>query len=168
MKELFYLTSWGNDKERAWSGINWSLYNALSKYYDIDDINLSLAKKTIIDRLITRFCPDDISFRETRRNGKYAIQKISSEKPTTIFQFAENIIDTDNLSTYIYQDLSVSYIEYMMDNMPEIFAVSAFQNQSHTAIHNRATYQNKYYQQCKGIFTMGRWLADDMVNRCHI
>ncbi len=167
MKELIFLTSWGNKKERAWSGINWSLYNALSKYYYIDDINLSLAKKTIIDRIINKASPD-IFFRETKRNGKYAIQKINREKPSIIFQFAENIFDTDNLSTCIYQDLSVSYVEHMMENMPDIFAVSGFQNHSHLAIYNRAAYQNKYYQQCKGIFTMGRWLAEDMVNRCNI
>lgn len=167
MKELLFLARWGNDKKRAWSGINWSLYNALSKYYDIDDINLSSAKKTIIDRIINKANPD-IFLRETKRNGMYAIQYINRRKPATIFQFAENIFDADNLSTYIYQDLSVSYVEYMMDNMPDIFAVSAFQNQSHAAIRNRAAYQNSYYQQCKGIFTMGKWLAEDMINRCHI
>lgn len=167
MKELLFLTKWGNVKERAWSGINWSLYNALSKYYNIDDINLSLANNTVINRIIDKICPD-IYLRETKRNGKYAVQMINRGKPMTIFQFAENIFDTDNLSTYIYQDLSVSYVEYMMENMPDIFAVSAFQNDSHAAIHKRATYQNNYYQHCKGIFTMGRWLAEDMVNRCHI
>lgn len=168
MKELVFLTKWGNDKERAWSGINWSLYNALSKYFDIDDINLSLAKKSIVDRVINKCTSPAIAFRETKRNGKFAFQKINKEKTTNIFQFAENIFDTDNLSTYIYQDLSVSYVEYMMDNIPDIFAVSSFQNQSPAAIRKRATYQNNYYQQCKGIFTMGRWLAEDMVNRCNI
>ena len=167
MKELVFLTKWGNDKERAWSGINWSLFNALSKYFDIDDINLSLAKKNIFDKIINK-TRSDIFFRETKRCGKYAIQNIKRGKSATIFQFAENIFDTNSLSTYIYQDLSVSYVEYMMNNMPEIFAVSAFQNQSPSAIRKRASYQNKYYQQCKGIFTMGRWLAEDMVNRCKI
>ena len=167
MEELVFLTKWGNNKERAWSGTNWSLYNALNKYFNIDDVNLSLAR-TIVDRIIEKCIRPDISFRETKRNGKYAIQKIKREKPTRIFQFAENVFDTNNLSTYIYQDLSVSYVEYMMDNMPDIFAVSAFQDHSPTAIRNRASYQNKYYQLSKGIFTMGRWLAEDMVNRCHI
>lgn len=168
MKELIFLTKWGNVKERAWSGINWSLYNALSKYFDLNDINLSLAKQSIIDRIISKCTSPDISFRETQRNGKYAINKINREKTTKIFQFAENIFDTDNLSTYIYQDLSVSYVEYMMDSMPDIFAVSAYQDQDPVAIRNRTIYQNKYYEQCRGIFTMGRWLAEDMVNRCHI
>lgn len=166
MKELVFLTKWGNVKERAWSGINWSLYNALSKYFDIYDINLSLSK-TIIDRILDKAFPD-IYFRETKKNGKYAIQQINRERATNIFQFAENIFDKENLSTYIYQDLSVSYVEYMMDNIPDVFAVSGYQYRSPVAIRKRAIYQNKYYQQCKGIFTMGRWLAEDMVNRCHI
>ena len=30
----------GKNKETAWSGTNYSLYKALTKYYDVHDINL--------------------------------------------------------------------------------------------------------------------------------
>ncbi len=166
-EHLYFLTKWGVSKERAWSGINWSLYNALKKYYSIDDINLS-SSKTFADKLIVKLTKPDISLRETIRNGKYALSQISSQQSRKVFQFVENVFDKEGFETYVYQDLSVSYVEYMMDNMPDIFSVSAFQNQSCTAIRKRAAYQNNYYDGCKGIFTMGHWLADDMVNRCKI
>lgn len=162
-----YLTKWGKDKKRAWSGINWSLYNALAKYYRIRDIDLSSVKTSITDKIIDKLAPD-ISLRETKRNGNYAIRHMEQENGVKVFQFAENIFETANIQTYVYQDLSVSYVEYMMEAIPEVFAVSAFQNQSPAAIRKRSAYQNKYYETCKGIFTMGRWLADDMVGRCHI
>jgi hypothetical protein len=103
MKELVFLTKWGNDKERAWSGINWSLYNALSKYFDIDDINLSLAKKSIVDRIINKCTSPDIAFRETKRNGKFAFQKLQPGS-YEIYTVTE---DVDEMPSLLFQTITV-------------------------------------------------------------
>lgn len=44
MEKLTYLVHWGKNKETAWSGTNYSLYKALCKYYQVDDINLKFPK----------------------------------------------------------------------------------------------------------------------------
>ena len=40
MEQLTFLVNWGQNKETAWSGTNYSLYKALSKHYDVHDIYL--------------------------------------------------------------------------------------------------------------------------------
>ena len=131
-------------------------------------MSTQISNGSILDRLVSKIRKPDIWLRETKLNGKHALTKISDADSTIVFQFAENIFDTSKIHTFIYQDLSVSYIEYMMDNMPEVYAVSAFQGYPSKSIRKRALYQNKYYEDCSGIFTMGRWLANDMISRCKI
>jgi len=41
MKGLKYLVSCGKNRETAWSGTNFSLYKALGKYFEVNDINLN-------------------------------------------------------------------------------------------------------------------------------
>ena len=42
MEKLYYLVNWGNDKQKAWSGTCWGLFNTLKKHCDsIKDIDLS-------------------------------------------------------------------------------------------------------------------------------
>lgn len=44
MEKLTYFVHWGKNKETAWSGTNYSLYKALCKYYQVDDLNLKFPK----------------------------------------------------------------------------------------------------------------------------
>lgn len=48
-------------------------------------------------------------------------------------------MDADSeTQSYIYNDLSVSYVEYMMDKLPKVFAVSDFQHANPVLIHKKA------------------------------
>ena len=47
MEDLTFLVSWGDNKETAWSGTNYSLYKALNNYYKVKDINLCLFLKMV-------------------------------------------------------------------------------------------------------------------------
>lgn len=40
MEKLTFLVNWGREKEKSWSGTNYSLYKVLQQYYDIRDVNV--------------------------------------------------------------------------------------------------------------------------------
>lgn len=167
LTSIYYLVKWGKCKEKAWSGTYYSLYKALEPYFKIIDIDLT-KENTVIDKIKLRLFGSDLYFRETKGNRKYVSRLLLSKEKKCVFQFAENIFDSADVSSYIYMDFSVSYVEYMMDYYPEIFAYSNFRNVRKNAIRRRASYQTEYLKNCQGIFTMGHWLAEDLVNRCGI
>ena len=37
MEKLNFIVNWGKNKETAWSGTNYSIFKALSKYYAINE-----------------------------------------------------------------------------------------------------------------------------------
>ena len=71
--------------------------------------------------------------------------------------------DSETLS-YIYNDLSVSYVEYMMDRLTNVFDVSDFQHANPVLIHKQAVAQAKFYETCSAIFCMGHWLQKFLVD----
>ncbi len=103
-----------------------------------------------------------------RQQAKKVMALLSPQKEVKVFQFAEIMSDKPNLKTYIYQDLSVSYVKYMEENLPHVFQISGFQGNPKASIDRRALVQDKYYENCTGIFTMGKWYAKDLVERCGI
>lgn len=48
MDNLYYVVNWGKDKQRAWSGTNYGLYVALSKIFQIKEIELQDYKANLI------------------------------------------------------------------------------------------------------------------------
>lgn len=65
--------------------------------------------------------------------------------------------------SYIYNDLSVSYVEYMKENLPQVFAVSGFQRTNSTILHKQALAQARFYERCSTVFCMGHWLKSFLV-----
>lgn len=165
--EITYLVEWGKDRTKAWSGTNLGIYNALKKRVEVDDVDITPGTAM---KIVTKAA-------KALRGGKGDMGMLShkilrakhnGKAGDVVFQFAEILPDTDRRRTYIYQDLSVSYVEYMAQNLPDTFAVSAFQTLDPRMIHRRTEEQMEYYRTCSGIFTMGRWLAKDLAERCNI
>ena len=168
---MHYLVNWGKDKQKAWSGTCWGLFNALKKYCDgMTDIYLS--DSPTVD-LCTRFvrkirrAGGDLDLSHIKRSRR-KVQRLLGNSKCTVFQFAEIIPDTENKKTYIYMDLSVDYVRYMSENLPDVFSVSGFQNCGEEAVKARNMSQLAYFRNSSGIFTMGRWLAKDLVERSGI
>lgn len=160
MEELFFIVNWGGRaKERAWSGTNYSIYKALSKRFDIQEI--SIKTPWIVTKIANELRLDWF----TREWYIEKFRKVKNIKSGVVFQFGEVLKDTKNRHTYIYQDLSVSYVKYMRDNLPDIFEVSAYQNANARIIDSRNFAQNSYYKSCSGIFTMGFWLKDFLISQ---
>ena len=160
MEKLTYLVHWGKNKETAWSGTNYSLYKALSKYYHVNDINLKFPKLIAIfmhrvlrlDWFAGGFFELQY-FRWKHKNVKGKVLQMSG------------IVDSDaDTQSYIYNDLSVSYVEYMKNHLPNVFAVSDFQHANPALIHKQAVAQSKFYENCTAIFCMGHWLRKFLVD----
>lgn len=164
--KIFFLAEWLKDRPKTWSGTSWGLYTALLRKTSVKDINLN---KNFVERI---WCYVwsllDMGITKIKRQRSYARRMIGNTEEGKVLQFSEVLYDSSHLKTYIYQDLSVSYIEYIVKYIPEIFAVSAFGHLSIKAIERRALIQNEYYTGCSGIYTMGKWLANDLVERCGI
>lgn len=157
---MYYLVNWGKEKEKAWSGTYYSLYKSLSKISNIEVISMH---NPIISR-----CLQKIKFKKLDyelSNIKYNNRKLNRRfsKNDTIFQFSE-IINSPN--SYIYQDLSVSYIKYSLEKHKDIFRLIGNENTPEKYLNQRFEMQSNYYSLCKGIFTMGKWLKNDLINRC--
>lgn len=167
MKTIYYLVNWGKIKERAWSGTSYSLYKALKTYFNVYDIDLT-KKITTWGRIKNRIIGLDMGLSEIQSNRKKLEKVMSSTEKRVVFQFVENIFDTDLVSSYIYLDLSASYVDYMKNHKPQVFIYSNSKFCREKAISMRSEYQTEYFRSCSGIFTMGQWLADDLIQRCGI
>lgn len=167
MDNLYYVVNWGKDKQRAWSGTNYGLYVALSKIFQIKEIELQDYKANLISRVLNKILcySSDFGVKNIINNRNRILKSLHNDK-SVFFQFSEIVPDSDYFSTYIYQDLSVSYVKYMSENDKKTFKYSGFYNNSKTAIDNRYQMQNEYYKNCKGIFTKGKWLEKDLIYRC--
>lgn len=164
--KIYFLVEWLKNKPKTWSGTNWGLYTALLRKALVKDINLN---KNFVERVCGGIWSlFDMGIAKIKRQRNHAHRVICNAGEGKVFQFAEVLFDSSHLKTYIYQDLSVSYIEYMAKYIPKVFAVSAFGHLSIKAIKRRALIQNEYYLKCSGIYTMGRWLANDLVERCGV
>lgn len=160
MEKLHFIVNWGGkSKERAWSGTNYSIYKSLSKLFDIQEFSISTP--WIVTKIFNKLGLDWFS-REWYISKFRKIKKIQDGK---VFQFDENLFETDKRKTFIYQDLSVSYVKYMRDNLPEVYMVSSYQDAGSSIIDKRTILQNKYYETCSGIFTMGHWLRNFLVEQ---
>jgi glycosyltransferase involved in cell wall biosynthesis len=170
---LYFVSTWAKDKKKTWSGTNWGIYSALSKFYQIQDISLP-NKKSLFARILDRLIKKSIGDMGLGRMpaGKRLCREIinQNQEDKIVFQFAEYAENTPpHTQTYVYQDLSVDYVWYMLYYLPDVFKVSAWQNNDPKAIGKRRLIQNDYYRNhCSGIFAMGKWFAEDLVNRTGI
>lgn len=159
MENLTYLVNWGKNKETAWSGTNYSLYKALQKYYSIKDVNLkgNLWINVFLRRIL-RLNTSVICFYEKRMQS-FRLRNTKGK----VFQFSEVLYNRPDRETYMYVDLTVSHVNYLRKNQPDVYAVSAYQNSDPRIFEKRAKEQDEYIRTCSGLFTMGHWLKDWLV-----
>lgn len=161
MEQLTYLVNWGKKKETAWSGTNYSLYKALAKYYDVHDINLKGNRwaNAFLSKVLRI---DGASIEYYRR---HLLKKNLKDIKGNVFQFSEVLSDNDNRNTFMYVDNTVSYVNYLRTERPDIFEFSAFQNTNSKIFERRGKEQDEYIRTCSGLFTMGNWLREWLISR---
>jgi hypothetical protein len=99
--DLYFVSKWEKDKKKTWSGTNWSIYSALSKHYQMHDIDLPNTKKSLLDKVLDRLLnrnSNDIGL-GTILAGRRLCQKqvFQYPGPKIIFQFAEFVENTPPL-----------------------------------------------------------------------
>lgn len=157
MQKITYLVNWGRNKETAWSGTNYSLYKALKSKYDIKDINLSCNRWVLASlRRILRISPSKLNkwdrFRLRKTNGK-------------VFQFAEVLFDTPDRTTYMYVDETIGHVNYLKNNQPSVYEISGYQYTAQHIWEKRQLEQDEYIHSCSGLFTMGHWLREWLIDQ---
>ena len=164
---LFFCVSWDKIKERTWSGTCYSLYKALSRIYRFSEISLS--HNSLFWKILRKLkLYNDFDINYVIKNRRYVNKKIKNKKHSIVFQFTDIVYDTDSISTFVYQDMSVSYIKYLYYHNPLILKYSGYGNLSLQVIEKRNKMEEEYFKNCSGIFTMGKWYKNFLIQHCNI
>jgi len=97
------------------------------------------------------------SLGEFRINSFYINKAFSKYNRLPVIRFDEGL-SRDNVSSYIYQDLCVDYLDKMRKNDPELYEISGFAHLDGKWLGKRLENQRLNYKNAAGIFTMGKWL----------
>jgi hypothetical protein len=107
--KLYFVSKWDENKKKTWSGTTWSIYTALSKYYQMHDISLPCSKsllERIWDRLLRR-TSNDIGLSEISVGKRLCKTQLKQEIGNkVIFQFAEIVENTP--PPYMYTNVCIS------------------------------------------------------------
>lgn len=167
MSKIIFASETGKKGElkKVWSGTIYGLYNSLSKLYQVDHYNVGIYDRgviTFIMRTINKirynFLGDDMNL----LNEKILCNFIKVDNLIPVLQFDETIWNNNNKRQYIFLDTYVNYINRLREQNRLVFDASAYANISKQSIQKRETYQNLFFKHVAGIFTMGKWLCNDM------
>lgn len=164
MEEVLYVCLWYKDKKRTWSGTAWSLRQAMEHYITIRDFAISdplyrkvlrkIQKKGLVpapplwDRLRMRAC-------------------LGKREKIKTFQFGE-FPTGDRYRSYIYQDLAVAAILWLMEHDPVSYGYCEYDGVAVEELKRRAASQLAAYRKSEAVFTMSRWLRDFLTEECGI
>lgn len=168
MNKLYFFVNWEKNKPQTWSGTCWGLYNSLKKYFEIAEIDLG-SNYSILEKILYKLGikKRDMDYSSILNHRKYYIPQLLKEQksPILVFQFKEYIPAIKNIKSFIFQDLTVSYVEYMSKNLPTTFKVSGFNIFDQQTIKKKLALEEEYQRNCTAIFCMGEWLRQDCINR---
>lgn len=169
-RKLHFLCRWDACRERTWSGTCLSLFRALQAYYELADYRLYTPLFLRILRKIGIVPKNEPSQAEIRwfrwMHGRRF--RPADRETCRVFQFTDMLPDREGRETFVYQDLCMNYVRNMSERFPDRFALSNFQMTPSEELNRRARAERAYYDTCKGVFTMGRWMARFLVEELGI
>lgn len=168
MDKLLFLGNWGKKKYSAWSGTIPGLYRGLQEYFVVERLDI----RTKIPALVIFRCLEKLGLgRFDTLYLKYYNRKFSrtykEQENCKIFQF-EECASYQWAKAYIYQDLSIGYLLDIYENRSELIQYCGIENLTKRYLKKRVKSQRLFYQNASGIFTMGKWLADYIIEHEHI
>lgn len=170
-QKIIFACQWYKDRKRTWSGTAWALYHALQDNFEVEDFVIkeklsSKIRRRILLKIKGRTYASNMKLNLIRdTNRRFRREYGDSEE--VVFQFME-CPSTTYTHNYVYQDLCIEYIPVLRESNPKAFSYSEFQTVDEKELAERIQIQKKFYQHCKGIFTMSHWLADFLVQECGI
>lgn len=166
--KIAYICIWDKKKEKTWSGTTYSLFESLKKYIDINDFDVNYNKLELFIVFIKKSFQKLINKYAFNLNGSKFIQRKINKICTInnkdiVLQIGD--LGTCNNDSYIYQDLSVESLLYFKKNKPDAFKYSGYNDLSNEKIiSKKLKHQQNIYNNCKGIFTMSKWLKNNLIN----
>ncbi|MBF9696803.1 glycosyltransferase family 4 protein [Bifidobacterium dentium] len=171
MDTLYFVNRWEKDNRRyTWSGTPFGLWSALSQEIrrsislDLEyGVFMNALVKTIhgVERILSI---DGCELAERYFEAYLQNCFFSNQKETgPVIAFGE--AKTSRIKdTYYFIDCSVDYAKRCFDSSTSYARyVPLSKIRKHSLIDGREKLAISCYKQCKGIFTMGQWLADDLV-----
>lgn len=166
--KLLFSCVWDKEKSKTWSGTTYSLYKALSKKVDLIDCNikinffervmillssLRIKNGKLIKLNISNKCRDRIVQKKIKRN-------YYDNNEETVLHVGT--LEEEPNNAYCYLDLSIDSLIYYKEKHPELFQYSSYENISNEILEDKKNHQNKNFNNIKGIFTMSKWVADNL------
>ena len=164
---MYLIAQWDKNKENTWSGTTWNLRNALARRVPLQDVALVSPGKGPKTRyaaqsLVTlKGFKTNLNFNlsylaAVDKQVRESLPRVSEAKTERILQVGDLAEITDS---YIYQDLSISYLLKCREQDPESFFSSGFQKIPEATLRKRNDLQLTRYAKAKKILTMSQTLA---------
>lgn len=164
----YFICNWNiENPEKTWSGIPYSLQGALQKHCNWQTVNVD-HRVSLLHRILNKLhiYVNDLDIHSMVYWNTALSKRI--KKRDVVFQFAE-YINIKDVNTFFYCDITVDYCLWLKRNNPRLFDLSNFVGQTEYRLQKRAKYQLDYMQnRCTGIFTMGRWMRDWLINNAGV
>lgn len=163
MNKLTFTFSWTNEK--AWSGTPSGLYQALSKRLDLEKLNVAPSNNSFLQKVKSLLFPSAVYKQAERILNSHC----HANSNVVYFVFGEYISKSVS-NTFCYQDLSVDYMlremadkdSYYNRISPKIKIPYQFM------LRQKRAHANRFYCECAGVFTMSKWLRDDLIEKVGI
>lgn len=167
---MLYIAEWEKNKKNSWSGTTYSLLEAIRKKTEIKEIQLQTASKK--QRIIYIL----VSFLKYLRIEKSMVfNTYFQEKNNKVIKEQINHMDNESdvlqigdiaeiKNSYIYQDLSISFLIHCRDNDRDSFYYSGFEQFTREDLNRRNEIQKRRYEEAKFIFTMSKHLRDFLIH----
>ena len=172
MNKVYFVRKWSDKgKDITWSGTPNGLLKALQEKINKSvitiDLDYSFFNRVVLKSvyvLFKLFSIDGCDVPERCIEGHIVSRTLRNSDKGPIIAFAE--CETAKIEdTYLFIDCSVDYAFRCHMNKVDFAKYVPFgkqRNHSLLAIRNKKA--KEFYNECRGIFTMGQWLADDLSN----
>jgi glycosyltransferase involved in cell wall biosynthesis len=105
----------------------------------------------------------DLDYAYVLKNRKH-FKGLNKGSRKIVLQFAEILKNSESLDSYLYIDMDVASVKYLYEHSPQVFQYSNYATCNKSAIDRRSKLQLDYMRHCSGVFTMGRWLREELVS----
>lgn len=170
MKEIGFVCAWGKDRKNSWSGTHYGLYSNLCKLYDVVDIDVGENRNKFANiksrafRKVSRLVNfNDMGLSTLKNREKIVYRVLKGKQGIPLIQFDECPFKYDG-KHYVYQDFYVGGVKRLALEEPKTFEISRYKGLQLEALYKREKSQRIFYEKVDGIFTMGKWLANELVD----
>lgn len=171
MEKIGFVCAWGKDRKNSWSGTHYGLYSNLCKLYDVIDIDVGENRSKFaniqsrIFRKISRLTNfNDMGLFTLQNREKIVYRVLRGKKKIPLIQFDECPFEYKGRH-YVYQDFYVGGVKRLALEESEIFEISRYKGLELKALDKREQSQRLFYEKVDGIFTMGKWLSNELVEK---